>query len=62
MEQPEKEFLKPNDMATILGVSKETLRLWRVQGILPYFRIRNTIRFSRCDVMNCLEKFKRNGL
>ena len=51
MEQFQKEFLKPDEMASILGVSKETLRLWRVQGIIPYLRIRNTIRFWGPDVV-----------
>ena len=62
MERIEKEFLTPKDMATLFGVAQETLRIWRRQGILPYFRINNTIRFSRSDVMECLNKFKRNEL
>ena len=30
----------------------------RRQGILPYFRIKNTISFSRADVMEWLNKSK----
>jgi excisionase family DNA binding protein len=60
MECIEKEFLTQKDMATLFGVTQETLRIWRRQRILPYFRIKNTIRFSRADVMECLNKFKRN--
>lgn len=62
MERIEKEFLTPKDMATLFGVTQETLRIWRRQGILPYFRINNTIRFFRSDVMECLNKFKRNEI
>jgi excisionase family DNA binding protein len=62
MEHIEKEFLTPEEMATLFGITQETLRNWRRQGILPFFRINNTIRFSRSDVMGCLNKFKRNEL
>ncbi|MGA2465708.1 MAG: helix-turn-helix domain-containing protein [Thermodesulfobacteriota bacterium] len=58
MEIIEKEFLKPKEIATMFGVTQETLRNWRRQGILPYFRIKNTIRFSRADVMEWLNKSK----
>ena len=58
MEHTEKEFLKPKEIATMFGVTEETLRNWRRQGILPYFRIKNTIRFSRADVMEWLNKSK----
>ena len=60
MEHIEKEFLRPKDVAAIFGVTQETLRNWRRQGILPYFRINNTIRFSCSDVLECLSKFKKN--
>jgi excisionase family DNA binding protein len=58
MQDIEKEFLKPREIATMFGVTEETIRNWRRQGILPYFRIKNTIRFSHSDVMECLSKFK----
>jgi DNA-binding transcriptional regulator YiaG len=35
MEHIEKEFLRPKDIAAIFGVTQETLRNWRRQGILP---------------------------
>lgn len=60
MEDIGKEFLKPKDVATMFGVTEETLRNWRRQGIVPYFRIKNTIRFSRTDIQECLKKFRRN--
>jgi excisionase family DNA binding protein len=60
MEGIGKEFLKPKDVVTMFRVTQETLRNWRRQGILPYFRIKNTVRFSRADVMEWLNKFKRN--
>ena len=62
MENIGKEFLKPKDVATMFGVTQETLRNWRRQGILPHYRIHNTIRFSRSDVMECLRKFKKNEI
>ena len=58
MEQIEKEFLTPKEMASLFGITQETLRNWRRQGILPFFRINNTIRYSRSDVVECLSKFK----
>lgn len=60
MQDIEEEFLKPKDLAAMFGVTQETLRNWRRQGILPYFKIKNTIRFSRSDVLECLSKFKRS--
>jgi len=57
-----KEFLKAKDVAAMFGVTKETVRNWRRQGILPYFRIKNTIRFSRSDIVECLSKFKRKEI
>jgi excisionase family DNA binding protein len=62
MKNIEKEFLKPKDLAAMFAVTEETLRNWRRQGILPYFRINNTIRFSRADVMEWLHKLKRTNL
>jgi excisionase family DNA binding protein len=58
MEIIEREFLKPKEIATMFGVTEETLRSWRRKGILPYYRINNTIRFSRADVMEWLNKSK----
>jgi len=60
MEIIEKEFLKPKDVAAMFGVTQETLRNWRRQGILPYFRIKNTVRFCKADVMEWLNKFKKS--
>lgn len=62
MQDIEKEFLKPKDMAILFGVTEQTLRNWRRQGILPFFRIKNTIRFCLSDVMKCLDKFKGNEM
>jgi len=62
MEDIGKEFLKPEDVATMFGVTQETVGNWRRQGILPYFRINNTIRFSRSDIVECLSKFKRKEI
>ena len=58
MEEQEKELLTPDEMATMMGVTRQTLRLWRRSGILPYIKIKNTIRYSREDVMKCLAKFR----
>ena len=60
MENIEREFLKPKDVAAMFGVTQEPLRNWRRQGILPYFKIKNTVRFSHSDVMECLSRFKRS--
>lgn len=60
MQDIEKEFLRPKDVAAMFRVTQETLRNWRRQGILPYFKIKNTIRFSHSDVMESLRKFKRS--
>ena len=62
MKDIEKEFLKAKDVAEIFGVTEETIRNWRRQGILPYFRVKNTIRFSRSDIAECLSKFKRKEI
>ena len=60
MQDIEKEFLKPKDVATMFSITEETLRNWRRQGILPYFRIKNTIRFARSDILECLSRFRRD--
>lgn len=53
-------FLTPKDVAVLFGVTQQTLRNWRRQGILPYFRIKNTIRFSWPDIQDALKKFRKN--
>jgi len=62
MEDVEKEFLKPKDVARMFGVTQDTVGNWRRQGILPYLRINNTIRFSRSDIVECLSKLKRKEM
>ena len=62
MEEQEKELLTPDEMATMMGVTRQTLRLWRRSGILPYIKIKNTIRYSREDVMKCIDEFRRHDM
>ena len=60
MQDVGKEFLKPKDVAEMFGVTQETVRNWRRRGIMPFYQINNTIRFSRSDILECLSKFRRN--
>lgn len=53
----EKEFLSSKEVSGLLGVKLETLRYWRLTGVIPYHRFKGTIRFAKLDV----EEFIRNS-
>ncbi len=47
MSQQASEYVSPRDVASRLGVSRETVLRWVRQGILPAIKIGQTIRISR---------------
>jgi len=52
------EYLTPNDVAEMLGVSVKTLASWRStkRYPLPFVRVGRCIRYRRTDLEEFLEK------
>jgi excisionase family DNA binding protein len=51
-------WLSSKEVAKILGISTWTLRKYRVDGKITYYRISRKILFQESDVIQTLEKFK----
>jgi excisionase family DNA binding protein len=56
----EEEFITENEVKEILQVSKVTLKKWRDNGKLPYYRIGSRIRYKRHEILVALQSSKNN--
>ena len=56
----QKEWLKSNDVMTLLHCSPGTLQNLRVNGSLPFSKMGGTMYYSRKDVLKVLEVNKQN--
>lgn len=55
------EFLTKLDVAGLFKVTPRCVDQWMTAGILPYFKLGKTVRFSRESIQAHLNnKFKRN--
>ena len=55
------ELLSPKELARILKVSQPCVYKWTERGIIPHFRLEGSIRFSRDDVLDFLQKRRKVG-
>jgi Helix-turn-helix domain len=55
-----KQWLKSPDVREMLGISPGTLQTLRINRTLAYTKIGGTIYYEYADVVNALEKNKRN--
>lgn len=51
---PDQEWISVKDACKILGCSEVTLWKLRKDNILPYSRLKRTIRFKKSDIFNYL--------
>lgn len=49
-------YLKVSDVAKLLDVSQETVRLWCVNGKIPHIRMNRTIRIPRDGFEKAIDK------
>lgn len=49
-------YLKPGELASRLGVSRETIRRMARSGRIPCLRVGKSVRFSLSDVLARLEQ------
>jgi hypothetical protein len=54
-----KQFLRERDQAAILRVSTRTLREWRFQKFIPYFKVGRVVFYDPERVNQALSKFER---
>lgn len=55
---PNEEWISVKEACKILGCSEVTLWKLRKENILPYSRLKRTIRFKKIDVFNYLNQKK----
>lgn len=59
MKEIDQEFLTNKTIMTYLGgVSKEYIKDLRESGILPYYKVRNTIFYKVSDVKKMIERYR----
>jgi excisionase family DNA binding protein len=54
-----REFMRPNDFATYVGVSERTLREWLGAGYLPYIKIGRVVMIEVDKALAAFKKFER---
>jgi excisionase family DNA binding protein len=55
-------LMSEREAALYLRVSARTIITWRERGLIPYFRIGRSIRYSRDQIDRALmERHQRNG-
>jgi hypothetical protein len=54
-----KQFLRERDQAAILRISTRTLREWRFQKIVPFFKVGRVVFYDPERVNQALLKFER---
>jgi excisionase family DNA binding protein len=55
---PDKLFFRPDEVATILGVSRSTVYLWCQSEVIEAIKIRKQIRISKSILIEFLQKSK----
>jgi excisionase family DNA binding protein len=55
------ELLNPKELARILKVSQVTIYKWAERGIISSYKLEGVLRFSPDDVMNFLQKRRKDG-
>ena len=56
----EREFLTKNQVAERLGRTPRCIELWMRRGLLPYIKISRSVYFRWADVVQALQRFRRN--
>ena len=54
-------LITENEARDFLRVSKVTLKKWRDDKKIPFYRIGSRIRYKRSELLSCLETIKKYG-
>lgn len=52
------DYLTSEEVAKMFNVTERTILTWRRVGYLPYFKVGKTVRFTKADIDNALNKLK----
>jgi len=52
---------KEAEIAKFISVTKRTMRRYRKQGLVPFYRVGGIIRYDRDQVVRALNKFRVGG-
>jgi excisionase family DNA binding protein len=50
------EFINENQARDLLDISKVTLKKWRDENKIPYYRMGTRIRYKKHELISCLSK------
>jgi excisionase family DNA binding protein len=50
-------YLRPDEAAKVIGVSRRTLSAWQAARVISYRRVGRTVLFSVPDIQRALDKF-----
>ena len=53
-------FLTADELAAILNVSAHTIRKWRIQGKIPYYKLGRSLRFRVSEVLAKIQGERHN--
>jgi len=51
-------YLRPNETADMIGVSRRCLSNWQKRRVIPFRRVGRTVLFSITDITAALDKFR----
>ena len=51
-------FLRPDEAAAAIGVSRRTLSQWQASHVIPFRRVGRTVLFAVAEIQQALERFK----
>lgn len=56
----ETKLMTRGELATMMGVTKRTVDLWRQFDGLPFYKNGNFVRFNPQDIEKWMEQFRKN--
>jgi excisionase family DNA binding protein len=51
-------YLRPDEAARVIGVSRRTLSAWQSARVLAFRRIGRTVLFSTADIQTALDRYR----
>ena len=51
-------YLRPDEAAHVIGVSRRTLSAWQSARVIPFRRVGRTVLFAVADIQQALDRFK----
>jgi excisionase family DNA binding protein len=50
-------YLRPDEAAAAIGVSRRTLSEWQANRVIPFRRVGRTVLFAIADIQQALDRF-----